>query len=322
MPKTQTGQTKSNSGRLVLMIKYVVSFGLVGFLLWQFRSSLGTVLMVDPWTMVAAVALLSLQPVLIGLRWLFLLRIHGSQMSQMGAIGVTWFSVAANQLLPASVGGDTIRMLELARRGENAEVAVGTVVLDRIFALIALALIMAAFSPFVFVDLPSWMVSALLVGTVLVCLLLISLRRSLPWAIGKFRQESWLKALLGRVHNGLEVLDHPSVTLSVLGASLVVHALSLVSFLILARGIGLELGTLSLLAVAALITFVQVVPISISGWGPREAVAIFILGSYGVAKETALALSILFGLCFLLASLPGAIGLFAFSKASKSAAAP
>jgi hypothetical protein len=51
---------------------------------------------------------------------------------------------------------------------------------------------------------------------------------------------------------------------------------------------------------------VQVVPISIGGWGPREAAAVVLLGALHIGGDMAIALSILLGLAYAAASLPGA----------------
>ena len=48
-------------------------------------------------------------------------------------------------------------------------------------------------------------------------------------------------------------------------------------------------------------------PISIAGWGFREGLFIAGLGYLGISSDSALALSILYGLLMLIVSLPGLI---------------
>jgi uncharacterized membrane protein YbhN (UPF0104 family) len=286
--------------------KYAVSALLVGVLAWHFQGGLLAVAGVEPWAALAAVALLLLQPALTGLRWLLLLRVQGSTVGAAAAIGITWFGVLANQVLPASVGGDAVRVLALLRRGEALGVALGTVLLDRLLALVALALVMAALLPWLLADTAGWLAPLLTSGGVALCLGLLLARRGIPWLAARLPADSPLAVLLGRIRPMLAVLDHPRIALAALALSLAVHALSLAAFLVLARGLGVQAAALPLLTVGALLIFVQVVPISIGGWGAREAAAVALLGALGVGGDTALGLSILLGLAYATASLPGA----------------
>jgi uncharacterized membrane protein YbhN (UPF0104 family) len=289
--------------------KYGLSTLLVGVLVWQFRGSLAAVLEVEAWAALLAVLLLLGQPALIGLRWLLLLRLQGSAIGPRAAVGITWFAVLANQTLPASVGGDAVRVLALLKRGEAVAVALGTVVVDRLLALVALALVMAACLPWLLAGTADRLGGLLTLGGVALCLSLVAARRGIPWLAAKLPPGSRLALLLSRIHPMLAVLDHPRVAFATLGLSLAVHVLSLAAFLVLARGLGVEAATMPLLAVGALLAFVQVVPISIGGWGPREAAAVVLLGALGITGDIALALSILLGLGYAAASLPGAMAL-------------
>ena len=47
------------------------------------------------------------------------------------------------------------------------------------------------------------------------------------------------------------------------------------------------------------------IPLSYAGWGIREAGAVWLLARAGIATESALAISVLFGAALLVAALPG-----------------
>ena len=55
------------------------------------------------------------------------------------------------------------------------------------------------------------------------------------------------------------------------------------------------------------VTLIQLVPVSLAGWGVREAALVVALGSFGVPAEAALAISVLVGLCLILVGLPGGL---------------
>src|ERR1700757_2077051 len=52
---------------------------------------------------------------------------------------------------------------------------------------------------------------------------------------------------------------------------------------------------------------IQLLPISLAGWGVREAVLVVALAPFGVPAEAALATSVLLGLCLIASSLPGGL---------------
>ena len=51
----------------------------------------------------------------------------------------------------------------------------------------------------------------------------------------------------------------------------------------------------------------DVIPISIAGWGVREGVMVVLLGLIGISSESALALSILYGIILTIVGLMGGI---------------
>jgi Lysylphosphatidylglycerol synthase TM region len=55
------------------------------------------------------------------------------------------------------------------------------------------------------------------------------------------------------------------------------------------------------------VILVQLVPISLAGWGVRETALIVMLAVFRVPTENALAVSLLVGLCQLACALPGGI---------------
>ena len=55
------------------------------------------------------------------------------------------------------------------------------------------------------------------------------------------------------------------------------------------------------------VTLIQLLPISLAGWGVREVVLVVALASFGVPGETALAISVLLGLCFIVIGVPGGL---------------
>ena len=72
-------------------------------------------------------------------------------------------------------------------------------------------------------------------------------------------------------------------------------ALTIAAFKLIADAIGspLPFGTWAMIVPP--VTLIQLVPVSLAGWGVREAALVVALGSFGVPAEAALAVSVLVG---------------------------
>jgi hypothetical protein len=60
-------------------------------------------------------------------------------------------------------------------------------------------------------------------------------------------------------------------------------------------------------AIGPVLLLAHILPISIGGWGVREAAAVALLGMTGVDATSALLVSIMFGVRLVLATLPGRV---------------
>jgi uncharacterized membrane protein YbhN (UPF0104 family) len=74
-------------------------------------------------------------------------------------------------------------------------------------------------------------------------------------------------------------------------------------------GLGLNLGVplADCMVLTPLIVLAAMLPISLGGWGVREGVAILLFGLAGLSQSDALALSVVFGLCTAIITLPGSV---------------
>jgi hypothetical protein len=68
-----------------------------------------------------------------------------------------------------------------------------------------------------------------------------------------------------------------------------------------------RLSLVSWMMIVPPVTLIQLAPVSLAGWGVREAALVVVLGSFGVPAEAALAISVLVGLCLILVGLPGGL---------------
>ncbi len=92
---------------------------------------------------------------------------------------------------------------------------------------------------------------------------------------------------------------------AIVGLLLLYHLLGIVSLLLYARALDIELGVVSLGWVRTYVILITLVPVSISGLGVREGGLIYMLHAYGVSPALAVALSFVL---FLMRLAVGAVG--------------
>ena len=92
-----------------------------------------------------------------------------------------------------------------------------------------------------------------------------------------------------------------------LGWGLVGHVNVSLGVYVLALALGIEVTAVDCIALFPPVLLVTALPISIAGWGVREGAMMVAFGFIGVAPESALVLSVLFGLVVIVASLPGGL---------------
>ncbi|HEX7900702.1 MAG TPA: lysylphosphatidylglycerol synthase transmembrane domain-containing protein [Planctomycetota bacterium] len=246
---------------------------------------------------------------LLTLRWWLLLRGHGFAPPFGQVFLVNYAGIFFNHLLPGGVGGDLTKAV-LASAGEERKAAVvATVLLDRLIGLGVLVFLGAAcLLPYAgrFEDRRLvWAVFGLAGAAVLAYLLYFNPRvrawlgPKLPFAgirgqlDGVFRSAKERKGLMGV-------------------AALISLASQVTSILIIygmARALGLRQTPLWMFFVFEPIIFiVNALPISVGGWGVQEGIYAALFGRLGgMSLNEAVALSVLYKVSMLLASVPGGL---------------
>lgn len=216
--------------------------------------------------------------------------------------------IAVNTVLPgATLGGDALRALRLAQGGGDGLAAGASVILDRasgLWVLCALSLLAAA----VLLGLrpqTSALPSALSLPVVASLALLLLALLSLPFVIAPGVAPA-REGPRRRLHE-VRVLLHArrSAMLRSLLPSAGVQLMSAATLWLCAHAAGADIGPLPVLAVAAPVFLAAAIPMSIGGFGPREAVAVVAFPWVGAAPEAGVAAALLYGLA---AALQGALG--------------
>lgn len=288
----------------------------VAYLLW--KVDVGTTLDVLAetelaWFALSAAIMLGTVPVLAA-RWSWLLAAHGIRERLRWLTRAYLVAYTAGQLLPTSLGGDAVRIVETARRhpGRTGDVT-GTVVLER--GLGGAATVLLGAVGFL-LSVGRYDVSAYLLlegvfvfGTIVLAFVFFArsarplLRRVEP-VLARVRLATLLRSFYEGVHHYRTRLD---VLLSVLALTLAVQAVRILSIWAAAKAVGIDLDARVYYVMGPLLFLVMLVPFTLNGLAVREAFFVSFLGSLGVPAEEAFAAGFLFFLVTLLLSLPGGL---------------
>jgi glycosyltransferase 2 family protein len=144
----------------------------------------------------------------------------------------------------------------------------------------------------------------LLLGTALCGLLALFLIDYLPRGLLRFRLFAELAALS---REGRRLFARPARSGAVIGLATATVGLSILAFMLVAESLGVDLSFVSWLVIIPPVSLIQLVPVSLAGWGVRELGFVVVLAGFGVPAEAALAASLLVGLCMILVGLPGGL---------------
>jgi uncharacterized membrane protein YbhN (UPF0104 family) len=263
------------------------------------------------WLLAGVVAAL-LSNVASAQRWRALTVWLGASVSPTFALLAYFRAMALNALLPgAVVGGDLYRALALRQAGLPVLDAGLSVLLDRVSGLWVLLALGAAALP---LAIPSSVLALPLFSvwidpfSMAACALLLTaplllIARPIDGARGG-RVLVTLARVQGRLRRA-GVLHQYALQM---GASLVVQALSIAAFACGGRALGLDLPLAVWAVAAAPIFLMAALPVSVGGWGTREAAAVAVLAAFGVPAAQAVAVALIYGVFGLLqAALGGAL---------------
>ena len=217
---------------------------------------------------------------------------------------VFYSSIFFNCLPLGTVGGDVARVLLARKFALSVKQLVLSVLVDRVITVGALIILAVVALPSIAHPLAvtAWFGSAvILVSGVAGFLLLQPIVRML----GRWRDQRFIYLVL-RTAEELRYLIHRGGLIGLVWALLSASCSALAAYCI-ARSLSIQIGLIEMIAISSIVTLVVALPISLAGWGVREVSFVALLGLLGVDRETALLLSVEFGIIVTLMSLPGGV---------------
>jgi glycosyltransferase 2 family protein len=246
--------------------------------------------------LVALVTVLSIQLVLVALRW----RLIGLQCAASFSIpmAIRYVLIASffNQTLPSTVGGDAARIWFVSRAGAGWKAAIYSVIVDRVVGMAVLVAVVAICLPWL-IELvrDPWgrgglllVNGAAIVGT---ATFLIIGRIHAPWL-----KRNWaMHHIAGTAEVALRVLSNRRRAGEVIGISITIHLLTVTAVWCAARATSVPLEFGPALLLVPPVVLIATIPISIAGWGVREGAMMAVFAYAGLSQVDGLLVSVLFG---------------------------
>ena len=286
----------------------------VAYLVW--KIDLGTTIDVlreadFAWFALAVAIMVGTVPAL-ALRWQWLLRAHGVVEPLRWLTRAYFVAYTAGQILPTSLGGDAVRIVETSRRNPGrTAVVTGTVVLERglggaatvLLGAIGFLLSVGRYDVSGYL----WLEGVFVFGTMLLAFAFFArsarpLLRLVQPVLERVRLARPLRAFYEAIHT---YRDRPRLLYEVLALTFVVQAIRVLSIWATARAVGIDLGVRVYYVMGPLLFLVLLVPFTLNGFAVREAFFVSFLGGLGVGADQAFACGFLFFFVTVFLALPG-----------------
>jgi len=311
----------------ITLVKAIVSIGLLALLfsrvdvsrLWSVARQASI-----PWL---AFALLLYLGMLLAsaLRWGVLLRAQHVQLPFSFLTQSFLVATFFNNFLPSNIGGDVIRITDSAKAAGSKTLATTVVLIDRGLGVLGLALMAAtgatlmqrmALDPLR----PGMLWAGFGLGAIIAtpALLMPETVTKLLQPLRVFHQE-WVDERIGKLTYALTRFKETPAALAIcfIGA-VVVQGILVLFYVAIARSMNIQIGFAELAVIVPISFIAQMVPISMNGFGVREATFGFYFTRLGLPLESALLVSFVGAALIMFFSLSGGVAYLSRTARSRA----
>ena len=256
------------------------------------------------------------------LRWREISAECGAPLPTRQAMRFNLIGTFFNQTLPSSIGGDAVRLWLVARGGAGWRAATYSIFVDRAIGLIALAIIIVASLPWSYnlIGDPYGRSALLLVDfAALAGGAGISPARRAALALAEALVGNASSARLRGDREPGHLQPRHGPVIAVL--SLLVHVLAVVIAWCVVQSIAAPVAFGQIFQLIPPVMLITMLPISIAGWGVREATMGLAFGYAGLMTNEGINISLLYGaVSFIVGAFGGLVWIFSAEKAAQGAA--
>ena len=268
-----------------------------------------------PW-LIAALAIYATSVAASVWRWRLLLDAQDVHVATNRLAGSYLVALFFNNFLPSNIGGDVIRIRDTARPAGSKTLATAVVLVDRGLGLMGLVLVAACGAslaaggatrgalPIV----PAWLWAGFLFGAGLSAPAVLA-----PAGFGRMLQPlriihpEWIDNRIEKITGVLSRFrNRPGALAGCFGGAVFVQAATVVFYAAVAYALHIAIGPWDLAVIVPLSFVIQMVPVSINGFGVREAAFTLYFSRLRLPIESALLVSLVPTALVMLFSLSGA----------------
>lgn len=256
--------------------------------------------------LVLAALLIGLQILFGAARWAVMLRSTGAKAHMLDVGRLYYTSVFFNTCLPGAIGGDVVRVW-LARKSLGSFTQVfNSVVLDRVAAFAGLIVLVLVALPFLSerLDLDLSITLPLLAVCIAAGVFILIYVDRLPI---RWRNLAPVRLAISLAEAARRAFFNVNTSILVMTAAVAAHLAACLCVYLLARSLEVPLSVVHAILLVPPALLLGSLPISIGGWGVREAVLVALLGLVGIAAEAALVISVQLGVLTICVTLPGGV---------------
>jgi uncharacterized membrane protein YbhN (UPF0104 family) len=263
-----------------------------------------------------AAALLLYLVMILASAWRWSLLLHAQHLRIPYSFLTSSYLVATflNNFLPSNIGGDVIRIADTARIAGSKTLATTVVLIDRGIGLLGLAL-MAATGASLMQRLsvgpvgPRMLWAGFCVGAIVAtpALLMPESMTRLLAPLRVFHQE-WVDQRIAKLTAALtKFKETPTAVAGCFLGAVIVQTVLVLFYLAIAHSMNIPVGFAELAVIVPVSFIVQMIPVSLNGFGVREATFGFYFTRLGLPLESALLVSFMGAALIMLFSLSGGL---------------
>src|SRR6266542_5000946 len=298
----------------VSAVKAIVSIGLLWLLfsrvdvsrLWSVARQASPAWLVTALLLYLAMVLAS------AVRWGVLLRAQHVRLPF--AFLTQSFLVATffNNFLPSNIGGDVIRITDTAKPAGSKTLATTVVLIDRGIGLLGLALMAATDASLMHRMSVGPVGPGILWAGFGLGAMIATPARLMPETVGRLLQplrvfhQEWVDARIEKLTDTLtRFKETPAALAGCFAGAVVVQGILVAFYVAIARSMNIPIGFAELAVIVPVSFIVQMIPLSVNGFGVREATFGFYFTKLGLPLESALLVSFVGAALIMVFSLSG-----------------
>ena len=221
-----------------------------------------------------------------------------------------------NNFLPSNIGGDVVRIRDTSRAAGSKTAATTIILVDRGIGLLGLVFVaavgatMAARVSDAVGPLGPGVLWLILAGAIALATPVLLMPDRVTRALRPLRalHQEWVEERIARLSSSLARFGKtPRALIACFGGAILVQAVLVFFYAAIARAIHLDVPLFHLAIIVPVSFIVQMAPISVNGFGVREATFVFYFRQLGIPIEPALALSFIGAALVMLFSVTGAV---------------